>query len=53
MSPAKNRARHTRAAAECHVRGDKAGANAALREMEKASDAVLQGLDRLLARASS
>jgi methyl-accepting chemotaxis protein len=44
---------HGRAAAECHARGDKAGAGAALRDMEKASDAVLQGLDRLLARASS
>jgi methyl-accepting chemotaxis protein len=37
-----------RAAAECHARGDLAGAFAALEEMEKASKAVVQCLDRLL-----
>lgn len=42
--------RHGKAAAECYARGDRAGANAELEEMEKASVAVLQGLDALLAR---
>ncbi|MEZ5786326.1 MAG: methyl-accepting chemotaxis protein [Xanthobacteraceae bacterium] len=41
--------RYGRAAAQCHAQGDRAGAMAALNEMEKASQAVLQGLDRLLA----
>jgi len=40
--------RHGRAAADCHAHGDEAGARAQLEEMEKASKAVLQGLDKLL-----
>jgi methyl-accepting chemotaxis protein len=43
--------RHGRHAADCHRRGDPAGAIAALNEMETASKAVLQGLDRMLASA--
>ncbi len=42
--------RHGRAAADCHARSDTAGAIAELAEMERASKAVLQGLDKLLQR---
>ncbi len=40
--------RHGRAAADCYVRGDRAGSLAELDQMEEASKAVLSGLDRLL-----
>jgi methyl-accepting chemotaxis protein len=41
-----------RRAADCHARGDNAGAVAAIAEMENASKAVLRGLDDLLQSAS-
>jgi methyl-accepting chemotaxis protein len=50
LGPHEDVHRYGRAAAQCHAHGDRAGAMAALSEMEKASQSVLQGLDRLLAR---
>ncbi len=41
---------HGKAAADCHARGDRDGAAAALAEMEKASVEVLRGLDELIRR---
>jgi len=43
---------HGRKAADCHARGDLAGAAAELIEMENASKGVLRGLDELLDSAS-
>lgn len=48
LAPHESVHRCGRAAADCHARGDRAGALAALAEMERASEAVLGGLDQLL-----
>lgn len=42
--------RHGRAAAQCYTDGDHERAKAELAEMERASELVLQGLDRLLSK---
>jgi len=48
LAPHESVHRCGRAAADCHARVDRAGALAALAEMERASEAVLGGLDQLL-----